>query len=120
MAMYKDVSSLELVGFTEPENSTFTDGVDFILEKLDAIPEEDVKPVVHAHWIVTKTLFGEGTPPTEYKCSACECPLGCNYFDYCPHCGATMDEIVKTNKTNKTLDEIRRELRIKMGRLKNG
>ena len=44
-ALYKDVSPLEVVSFYSP-NSDFNDGVNFILEKLDAIPVADVEPVV--------------------------------------------------------------------------
>lgn len=66
MAIYKDVASLEVVGYTEPKNGTFSDGVQFILEKLDAIPEADVEPVRHGRWI-------DKTEDTrrEYVCSEC-------------------------------------------------
>lgn len=96
MAIYKDVASLEVVGYTPPENGTFADGVQFILEKLDAIPEADVEPVRHAHWI----RVGNG-----YDCS--ECKYSFSYYEnielvrsidwsgggelFCQHCGAKMD-----------------------------
>ena len=41
MAEYKDVSSLEVVAY-KGGNKDFDDGVQFILEKLDAIPTADV------------------------------------------------------------------------------
>lgn len=102
MAIYKDVSSLELVSFTEPENSTFTDGVDFILEKLDDIPEADVEPIVHAYWeeeteVPIALPYGEEIL-IERKCSNCH-----KWSDkeilvyypapakYCSACGAKMD-----------------------------
>ena len=100
MAMYKDVGSLELVGFIEPEHSTFADGVDFILEKLDAIPEEDVEPVVHAHWIpiVSPIHVDDIDCYMGYKCSKCDREIWINHalnsvtdYPYC-HCGAKMDE----------------------------
>lgn len=54
-------------------------------------PGEDVKPVVHAHWIDQK----HGT----YKCSSCGQFLdfggvnaGRGDANYCPNCGAKMDE----------------------------
>lgn len=56
-------------------------------------PREDVKPVVHAHWVACEDEYGE-----EYKCSVCG---GIQFFDitpqdegweYCPYCGAKMDE----------------------------
>ena len=75
MAIYKDVASLEVVGYTEPENGTFSDGVRFILEKLDAIPEADVEPVRHGHWILeAKHSFNDYGDCTVYvvaKCSNC-------------------------------------------------
>lgn len=44
----------------------------------------DVQPVRHGHWIYTPTnLLG-------YVCS--ECGNGMCRFNYCPHCGALMDE----------------------------
>ena len=56
-------------------------------------PGEDVKPVVHAHWVPCEDNYED-----EYKCSACG---GTQFFamtpqnegwEYCPHCGAKMDE----------------------------
>ena len=95
MALYKDVSSLEVVGYTEPNNGTFSDGVDFILEKLDAIPEADVEPVRHGHWIkVMEHLCTPDSLPVEtghfhYECSECK---HCEEVmePYC-NCGAKMD-----------------------------
>ena len=84
MAIYKDVSSLEVVGYTEPKGGTFSDGVQFILEKLDAIPEADVEPVRHGYWI--------RKGPYQYCCSECEGAF--TWFGnskYCPECGAKMD-----------------------------
>ena len=40
-ALYKDISSLEVVAYTTRDGN-FEDGVTFILEKLDAIPVADV------------------------------------------------------------------------------
>lgn len=56
-------------------------------------PGEDIKPVVHAHWVACEDEYED-----EYKCSACG---GTQFFamtpqdegwEYCPHCGAKMDE----------------------------
>lgn len=49
-------------------------------------PVEDVAPVVHGHWSFGLSILSG-------KCSVC----GCRYedvdkFDYCPSCGAKMDE----------------------------
>jgi len=86
MAIYKDVASLEVVGYTEPKGGTFSDGVQFILEKLDAIPEADAEPVRHGHWIVGMD-FSDGTGA--FICSLCGHAEKWNE-PYC-NCGAKMD-----------------------------
>ena len=60
-------------------------------------PTLDVKPTVHAHWIPYESETGEGS--NTYKCSACgEIQMLIdgtpkeNGWNYCPHCGAKMDE----------------------------
>lgn len=100
--LYKDVSSLKVIGYTEPKNGTFSDGVDFILEKLDAIPEADVEPVIHAHWIrtgdyITYKNNGYAKRMEEKVCSVCGAFAPYTKFgkQYCPlrcSCGAKMDE----------------------------
>lgn len=97
MAIYKDVASLEVVGYTEPKNGTFSDGVDFILEKLDAIPEADVEPVRHGHWIeeLHEDEFEIPLDYYTYRCSACSIGEQ-GKGNYCSYCGAKMDE--KENK----------------------
>lgn len=79
-------------------------------------PVEDVAPVVHGHWIDIPTefyeawqrkfgneRFGEDCPvltEDDIACSECltKFDVICNCteeFDYCPSCGAKMDEEVK-------------------------
>ena len=80
---------------THPLNDWSTLGV---LAAIDKQPTADVAPVVHAHWIEDA---GQSAKRIEkiYYCSACE------YFDawgeeerydYCPNCGARMDEREET------------------------
>lgn len=54
---------------------------------IDRIPEADVAPVVHGHWIRQDESF------TRFKCSNPECGIeNCSGFEnYCPNCGAKMD-----------------------------
>lgn len=63
------------------------------LEILDEAPTIDAEPVRHGRW-VTPTVIGGyefGVP----HCSACDgIPAGVYvHTDYCPHCGAKMDEV---------------------------
>ena len=51
-------------------------------------PSEDVKPVVHAHWIKSNYDNVDGTI---YECSNCNTVMF-NAWNYCPHCGAKMIE----------------------------
>jgi len=83
--MYKEVWKRS----TSPLNEWDTWGV---LNVLDMVKTEDVKPVVHAHWVpIESSLHVE-------KSGACsECgeawPLSdTEYFYHCPNCGAKMDE----------------------------
>ena len=61
----------------------------------------DVVPVVHGHWYVYET----GYEDTEAKCSICGFETLVNEpgnglhmvgdLQYCPHCGASMDEVTE-------------------------
>ena len=57
-------------------------------------PTIDAVHVVHGHWI-TKTRHEHYPSGKEYEedfCSACGM-RGSIEYDYCPHCGAKMDEV---------------------------
>lgn len=66
-----------------------------IIEGMDDIETEEVAPVVHAHWIETEDLSGNHYA----ECSNC-CLLWWidgessqeAEMNYCPRCGAKMDE----------------------------
>lgn len=67
MAIYKDVEPLELFCY-ESDSEDFDKGVNFVLEKLDALPTADVVEVVRCgkckHGevsIISKTKDGEET-----------------------------------------------------------
>ena len=51
-------------------------------------PTEDVVPVVHAHWIEHEMYC---------ICNSCNA-LATAYFNYCPFCGAKMDEEVEAGE----------------------
>lgn len=71
-------------------NAGITEAIDRIN---NFIPPADVAPVVHGHWIWNNRQ-------EEYECSACGWKFLCSLWvkeivylgDYCPHCGAKMDE----------------------------
>ena len=61
---------------------------------LEALPAEDVQPVVRGHWISTKEAEDMGDIMKEFTCSVCGC---CEWdctesesFNFCPNCGADM------------------------------
>ena len=56
------------------------------LQSISDMPPADVAPVIHAHWIRYPDC---GVT----KCSNCGWSIEeCWDSDYCPHCGAQMDE----------------------------
>ena len=62
-----------------------------LYEEMQALPVEDVAPVVHAKWI-------QCLETDEWTCSNCEVTQICFDFtpkelgmSYCPNCGAKMD-----------------------------
>lgn len=67
-------------------------------------PAEDVAPVIHAHWIETEDLSGDHYA----ECSNC-CLLWWidgessqeAEMNYCPRCGAKMDEEIEDAKIYK-------------------
>lgn len=64
--------------------------------ELDEVPTEDVVPVIHAHWgvqRVTKSVKqGRTIPLILLSCSNCGQSNGRRISNYCPRCGAKMDE----------------------------
>ena len=66
------------------------------LQSISDIPAADVAPVVHGRWIKKE----EYTFGIMYDCSLCKNRILYNghSWDYCPNCGAKMDEPVEENK----------------------
>lgn len=59
---------------------------------INQLSREDVKPVVYGHWIeINPKKDVEGWIEYDYKCSACD-EISWEGHNYCPHCGAKMDE----------------------------
>ena len=85
-------------------NKHFINGIESVLEYAENLPAADVAPVVHGRWIMVDDSCGK------YACSVCreieqECTeWGAGHYnpvnkDYCPNCGAKMDEKENDNAT---------------------
>lgn len=60
----------------------------WIVEELKDIPSADVAPVRHGRWEII-----DAEEPRRYGCSECK-RLSWHMENYCPNCGARMDEEV--------------------------
>ena len=58
-----------------------------VKEVINKQPTIEAKPVVHAHWKYYKSASIEF-----FQCSRCSEPVVSNEYNYCPHCGAQMDD----------------------------
>lgn len=74
----------------------FKCGVDYVMDVIKEAEVKDVAPVVHAHW---EYRYDTGIYQTEFLCSRCKglietysCTVDEVEYEYCPHCGAKMDE----------------------------
>lgn len=68
-----------------------------VIDKIDNIPAADVALAKKAHWIEDR--YNQGKPNEYVKCSRCgreiihwDGEITYNYENYCPECGAKMDE----------------------------
>ena len=69
---------------------------DQVLEIIDAAPTIDAEPIRHGHW-VHECNDNVCHLSYFYHCSVCNAEWNCidnemERFDYCPSCGAKMDE----------------------------
>lgn len=85
MSRYIDADIIRNKWLHGGENEYIYDKNDFI-NSIDDQPDADVKPVRHAHWI---------NDDGKCICSCCKSMDWRDWIDYCPHCGAKMDESVK-------------------------
>lgn len=70
--------------------------IDWFMSIAESTESEDVAPVIHAHW---EYRYDTGIYQTEFLCSRCKglietysCTVDEVEYEYCPHCGAKMDE----------------------------
>lgn len=71
-----------------------------VLLSIQKFPSADVVPVVHAHWLESKTFEAHRIM---LMCSYCTSVFNMDkpkkiMYRYCPHCSAKMDEEVKTDE----------------------
>lgn len=62
-----------------------------ITELVNGVPSEDVAPVRHGRWTDEIIALGNLAVPMHYECSMCLF-RSLYRFNYCPNCGAKMDE----------------------------
>ena len=74
----------------EHGNEHFIYGIETVLEYAENLPAADVAPVVHGRWETNSDR------PDTLICSVCKCGFDMWKHDphnYCPNCGAKMDEV---------------------------
>ena len=72
---------------------------DSLYEKLEQ--RYDGPEVKHGHWVeMVRIRKGRSVRLVRWQCSLCECFLGTNTANYCPNCGAIMDEEDENNEQN--------------------
>ena len=82
MSKYIDAKDLVFEIDNTPTPTGFL-SIDYIKEMIDALPTEDVAPIIHAKW----TDNTNGT----FTCSNCNGKA--SRGNYCPRCGARMDKL---------------------------
>lgn len=66
---------------------------DHILASIVCLPTIEAEPIKHGKWWLQKIPYkgGHGLTATKYRCSACRL-YNNKKTNYCPNCGAKMDE----------------------------
>lgn len=82
--------------------------IDVAIEIIENMPSTaDVAPVVHGHWIKVKHPYGNVN--WYKKCSLCGKCIDWQNYNFCPNCGAKMDESKEENH-NMTKEEAIKQL----------
>ena len=77
--------------YNKEHGNDFVSGIEMVLEYAKNIPAADVAPVVHGRWETNSDR------PDTLICSGCKCGFDMWKHDphnFCPNCGAKMDEVV--------------------------
>ena len=73
-----------------------------VFKKLRTLPTVDAEPVRHGRWVKLDAHVGLA----DHRCTACQLAMhvptswGEPLYEYCPMCGAKMDEEVEHDKRN--------------------
>ena len=76
-------------------NFQYTSGFDEAVTRVENFPSVDVAPVRHGHWIYhPDDLFPNDSTQ---ECSYCHAEESLTLYNenYCPNCGARMDEVIE-------------------------
>ena len=74
-------------------NDRWTIPHNIVIESIFNAPTIEAKPVVHAHW--EEVQYSKNSVKWLHRVSCSNCHNeGHKRYDYCPHCGAQMDEEV--------------------------
>ena len=65
----------------------------YVQHILDSTPTVDAEPVRHGHWIHEHLASTNGGSYAVVRCSNCLSQYPMTEENYCPNCGARMDEV---------------------------
>lgn len=92
MARYIDADMITYQDYIRVDGCCIAETEPYVTKSwIDRMPEEDVAPIVHGKWTDTSST-------NHKRCSNCDvisfiALYPCiNKADYCPHCGAKMEE----------------------------
>ena len=94
--MEEYISKEKVKGFVRSGISTDTEAdKEYVCAFIDSIPSADVRENIHGHWEVVSDGYGDDA----YICECSECKDTVwvykdtdRKWNYCPNCGAIMDE----------------------------
>lgn len=98
MAEYirKDKIILDYGGLAEIDPHDFVGTAKYFMDQIKAIPAADVAPVRHGRWEALEHYRDGGTAQRCNQCKELMCLHRTTPKNYCPNCGAKMDEEEKT------------------------
>lgn len=87
MSRYIDAEKIKFIEYINGDVTVSKDEV-------EKIPTADVQEVRHGRWIEQVKIRKNGEPRlVHWQCSLCGVFLGTSTANFCPHCGAKMDDM---------------------------